>query len=274
MALENKLKQKEDTIDENERGLSFNRGFFYYLQQSHFVYECKTDSFNYTNKKISKWKSVGVFNYPDDDNMKSIENTKTNLPEFKNDGRMYVYLQGSYFKQNNLVITNNNKVISIGIINIYPIDPITSSRDTTFTIQNALFGAMQITKNADTSKYNYKGYGISFDGGGTFSHTITEGGFSHTTTGRNAIIFGVDMISSIHATNRASSIIEHNHIYVMAKEFVQGINGTTLHAEKKYYRNFTDPGKKFVLSLHYNGDDSYLFVNGRQELKFKAKMIK
>ena len=43
------------------------------------------------------------------------------------------------------------------------------------------------------------------------------------------------------------------------------------YVEKNYYRNFTDPGKKFVLSLHYNGDDSYLFVNGRQELKFKAK---
>ena len=26
-----------------------------------------------------------------------------------------------------------------------------------------------------------------------------------------------------------------------------------------------------MLSLHYNGDDSYLFVNGKQELKFKAK---
>ena len=29
--------------------------------------------------------------------------------------------------------------------------------------------------------------------------------------------------------------------------------------------------KKIVLSLHYNGDNSYLFVNGKQELKFKAK---
>ena len=27
----------------------------------------------------------------------------------------------------------------------------------------------------------------------------------------------------------------------------------------------------FVLSLHYNGNNNYLFVNGRQELKFKAK---
>ena len=33
LALKNKLKQKEDTINENERGLSFNRGFFYYLQK-------------------------------------------------------------------------------------------------------------------------------------------------------------------------------------------------------------------------------------------------
>ena len=53
LTLENKLTEKEDTINENERGLSFNRGFFYYLQQSHFVYECRTYSFNYTNNRIS-----------------------------------------------------------------------------------------------------------------------------------------------------------------------------------------------------------------------------
>ena len=57
----------------------------------------------------------------------------------------------------------------------------------------------------------------------------------------------------------------------MGDLFVQGINDTTLYAEKLYSQNFTAANKKFVLSLHYNGDDSYLFVNGRQELKFKAK---
>ena len=57
----------------------------------------------------------------------------------------------------------------------------------------------------------------------------------------------------------------------MGKELIQGINGTTIYAEKNFYRNFTDPGKKFVLSLYYNGNDSYLFVNVSQELKFKAK---
>ena len=57
----------------------------------------------------------------------------------------------------------------------------------------------------------------------------------------------------------------------MGTGLTQGIHNTTLYAEKNFYRNFTDPGKKFMLSLHYNGDDSYLFVNDRQELKFKCK---
>ena len=76
------------------------------------------------------------------------------------------------------------------------------------------------------------------------------------------------MSFSKHANNKA------NNICVMGKDYVQKINGTTIYAEKMYYRNFTDPGKKFVLSLHYNGNDSYLFVNGRQELKFKPKTDK
>ena len=46
LGFENRLKQKEDIFDENQRELSFNRGFFYYLQQSYLVYECKIDSFN------------------------------------------------------------------------------------------------------------------------------------------------------------------------------------------------------------------------------------
>ena len=57
----------------------------------------------------------------------------------------------------------------------------------------------------------------------------------------------------------------------MGDLFVQGINDTTLYAEKLYSQNFTAVNKKFVLSLHYNGDDSYLLINGKRELKFKAK---
>ena len=131
---------------------------------------------------------------------------------------------------------------------VYQIQPISSTRSDTFTVQNALFGAMQITKNADTSKYKYKGYGICFDEGGLFS-------IGNINNGRNALIFGV----------------QSNNIFAMGDAFVQGINDTTLYAEKMCSQNFTQPSKKFILSLHYNGNDSYLYVNGKQELKFKAK---
>ena len=124
---------------------------------------------------------------------------------------------------------------------------------------------MQISKNADTSKYNYKGYGICFEECEEFTHVRKRGNFNDTTMARNAIIFGVDMSFSKHANNKA------NNIYVMVKDYIQPINDTTIYAEKMYYRNFTEPGKKFILSLHYNGNNSYLYVNGNQELKFKAK---
>ena len=38
-----------------------------------------------------------------------------------------------------------------------------------------------------------------------------------------------------------------------------------------YSINFTVTKKKFCLSLHYNGTNSYLFVNGRKIIKFKVK---
>ena len=268
LTLENKLQQKEDTINENERGLSFNRGFFYYLQQSHFVYECKSDLFDFTINNISTWKSAGIFSHINDSNIIAVKNASGDLPEAKIDDDLYIYLSGNHFQQNNRIITTINKVISIPSVNIYVVyklDPIASSRDTTFTIQNALFGAMQITKMADTSKYDYKAYGICFDERSQFGHTITEGGRAHTENGRNVLIFGADMSFSVNKTNR------ENHVYVMGGGFTQGIHDTTLYVEKNYWRNFTDPDKKFVLSLRYNGDNSYLFVNGRQELKFKAR---
>ena len=45
----------------------------------------------------------------------------------------------------------------------------------------------------------------------------------------------------------------------------------TLTTEKMYSINFTEIKKKFCLSLHYNWGSSYLFVNGTEIYKFKAK---
>ena len=197
--------------------------------------------------------------------MNAIEDTKTNLPLLKIDKKVYVLLQGNYFQQNNnIIIPNNNKNV-VNIYVVYKLDPISSTRNTDYTIQNALFGAIKITKNTNYSKNNYTGYGLCFDEGAEFGHTVKQGNFNRTTNVRNVIIFGADMSSSIHVTNRA------NNIYDMGKEFVQGINDTTIYAEKLFHKNFTELWEKFVLSLHYNADNSYLFANGRQELKFKAK---
>ena len=74
---------------------------------------------------------------------------------------------------------------------------------------------MQITKNTDTSKYNYKGYGKCFDESEEFTHVRKRGNFSDTTDGRNVIIFGADMSFSKHANNKA------NNIYVMGKDYIK-----------------------------------------------------
>ena len=221
----------------------------------YLLYECKAFSFKCTNNKIILRKSNGINNYKSDSDMDAVSIRTTDLPSLVDDGRMSVKLDGAYFKQTKLMRPNNNNVINTYIA--YKIEPIFRVSD--YTIQNALFGGVKITKNAtDTSKHKYEQYGICFYEGGTFN----KGGINN---GRNVLIFGVHDNSLVHANNKA------NNIYVMGDLFVQGINDTTLYAEKIYSQNFTAVNKKFVLSLHYNGDDSYLFVNGKQELKFKAK---
>ena len=195
------MKMKED--------LSFNRGFFFYTDQSYLKCECKMGSFGFglNSRDISEWKSTGIYNHSSDSNMNAVANAKTTLPKFKNDGRMNVYLSGNHFQQNVAGIPNNDNVTNIYCV--YKLDPIASTRDTSFTIRDALFGAMQITKNAtDNSKNITKGYGICFDERSQFGHTMIEGGRTHITNGRNVLIFGADMSFSIHRTNRA------NHIYI------------------------------------------------------------
>ena len=199
--------------------------------------------------------------------LNSVQNIKLIAPNIKNDGKgLHVFFSGNYFQQDIIAIPNN----VINIYCVYELDPIDLSRNNEFTIQNALFGAIEITKNANTSKYIliiiYSIFnGICFDESKSFSHATKESNFNHTTLARNVIIFGVDMSFSKHANNKA------NNIYVMGKDYITKINDTTIYAEKMFYRNFTEPGKKFILSLHFNGDNSYLFVNGREELKFKTK---
>ena len=105
----------------------------------------------------------------------------TDLSSLVHNGLMSVKLAGAYFKQTKLIRPNNNNVINIYIV--YKIEPI--FRLSGYTVHNALFGSVKITKNVtDTSKHKYKGYGICFDEGGAFS----KRGINN---GRNVLIFGV-----------------------------------------------------------------------------------
>ena len=129
--------------------------------------------------------------------------------------------------------------------------------DTFFTLVNCLFGAVSLTKNADIDKYKYSGYGIGFDRGGSFS-------FPGVGFGSNVIIFGVDMSSSVHVDSNGKDIL------ILGKGPTQGLGEHSLTAEKMYLIDFTEHSKKFCLSLHYNGSNSYLFVNCKEIHKFKA----
>ena len=128
LTLEIRLRQKEYTINENEKGLSFKRGFCFYTDQIYLVYDCKMGSFNFTTNKISTWKSTGIFNrssnskYFTSSNMNAVGDAKGNLRDLKNDGRMNVYLSGNHFQQNVASIPNNSNVINIYCV--YKLDPI------------------------------------------------------------------------------------------------------------------------------------------------------
>ena len=64
------------------------------------------------------------------------------------------------------------------------------------------------------------------------------------------------MSSSVHINNN-----NNKDILILGKGPTQGLDDATLTAETKYPINFTQSGKRFVLSLHYKGSNSFLFVN-------------
>ena len=76
--------------------------------------------------------------------------------------------------------------------------------------------------------------------------------------GENAIIFGADMSSSVHASNKNKDIL------ILGKGETKGLDDTTLTAEVEYYINFPRPRRKFCLCFLYNRSKSFLFVNTRK----------
>ena len=161
--------------------------------------------------------------------------------------------RGSYLKQDKSTF-DHGKIVNIYIV--YKLDK--TYVKTHPMLVNCLFGAFSITKNADIDKNKYSGYGIGFDR--TRIYLLPNGSF-----GRNVVIFGVDTNSSVHVDNKGKDIL------ILGKGLTQDLGEHSLTSEKMYSVNFTDHRKKCCLSLHYNGPNSYLFVNSTEIIKFKAK---
>ena len=169
------------------------------------------------------------------------------------DAKIRVRFSGSCLKQDKSTYTHGK------IVNIYIVHEINKKDRTTIsdpTIENCLFGAVSLTKNVNIDKYEYSGCGIGFDRRSGFS-------FPGGRFGQNVLIFGADMRSSTHIDNKKKDIL------VLGKGPTQGLENTLtavkfiqLKKKKVYYKN---------LSLHYNGANSYLFVNGTEISKFKVK---
>ena len=181
------VKKAEDKVSENKKEIIFVREFFSYEYHSDFVYDCKLNLIKTYSYGILEWKPKNIYDPSNKNVLNYVQNIKLISPNTKNDGKgLHIFFSGNYFQQDIIAIPNN----AINIYCIYELDPIDFSRNNEFKIQNALFGAIEITKNANTSKYKCKGYGICFDECESFSHVRKEGNFNYTTLARNIIIFG------------------------------------------------------------------------------------
>ena len=164
--------------------------------QNHLLFQpmyryFKTDS----SYHILSWTSKGLYN-------KSIKppsapnNFRT--PSLNYLGtKIRVKFSGSCLKQDKVTYTHG-KIVNIYIV--YEINKKDNKVISNPTLENCLFGTVNLTKNADIDKYRYSGYGIGFDRKKSFS--FSSGGY-----GQNVIIFGVDMSCSVHIDNKNKDIL-------------------------------------------------------------------
>ena len=83
--------------------------------------------------------------------------------------------------------------------------------------------------------------------------------------GKKCHFYGADVSSSVNVDN------ENKDILILGEGPKQGLDDTTLTADAKYLINFTQPNKRFVLSLQYNESNSFLLANATKMYQLKAK---
>ena len=180
-----------------------------------------------------------------------------NHSSFLNSVKLFGHRIGIKFAEDQLAIEQSNyltKIVNVYIV--YNLDLWPKNPTNNVKFKNCLFGATNIVKDRDKEKHVHSRYGITFDSTGSCS-------FDNDFVG-NVIIFCVDNSSSSHSNNR------NNNFLVPKKGPTHDINRWFESPEKKFSINFSKANTKFCLSLHYNADNSYLFVNGKEIFKYKA----
>ena len=160
-----------------------------------------------------------------------------------------VKFYGICLKQDKILFTHG-KTVNMYIVCKINLWKYVDSSDRTLTCY--LFGTVTLGKNAVIDECKYSGYRVGFVMKGTFS-------FSTDAFGRNVIVLGADIGSSVHVEKT---------ILVLGP--TQGLNDKTLNVEKSIQLNLQGI-ITCCLSLNYNGAKNYLFVNGKEIHKFKAK---
>ena len=133
--------------------------------------------------------------------------------------RIRLKFEGSCLKQENKTPFIPSNAVSLFIL--YELELRSGDLNTNFALIDCVFGSVKLTKNADQNKHKYSGYGLGFNLRSKFS---IPGGIM----GRRAIIFGVDMSSSVHIDN------ENKDVLIFGKGPTQELDNTTLTPEEEY----------------------------------------
>ena len=238
---------KINSIDELQGKKLFEQNYWL-LKSAYKYFKTLTDSTEDIDYAYY-WQSDGLMNSKMNAIGTDTNNDREPIINYNNKIELH-FRKNKVLKQS--IGDDHKKIVNIYIV--YKIDP-NYATHTRFLLKDFLFATINVTPNTDIRKYKYSGgYGFAFKKNRPSLRPSDE------KYALNLIIFGCDTSDS------------KNHILVLGKESIQ-INETTIKEEKMYPTNFISTGsnnKKVVLSQHYNGDDSYLFVNSVQYAKFKT----
>ena len=202
-----------------------------------------------SNTKVTNWISTGISSEKTKPFDTGLATKMSNLAS----GRVNLKTNNSVLVQKRFSSLYSNFILNLVYeLNTWPRNPINN-----FTLKSCLFGTVKLVRNTIKSKFTYNGRGIAFDGEGSWSFGIDFA--------QNVVIVSVDNSSSSQTANRK------NNFLVLGEGPTQGINYSTGAAERTFNINFSKSNITFCLSLHYNGDESYLYVNKTDVYKFKAK---